>query len=101
MSEDVKLWKYSGPVMVGKFRLIDCSNFEAETYAITKLKALSNLAHQYRMKYGFKPTVSVLLDSDKIHAVPIREKKESTIKYEKRLRTKKPEQLEMIFDELD
>ena len=57
----MKTYKYKGPVTM--FGQAVCTNFKAETTAVSPSKALSNLAYQYKKQYGLMPSAKVKLEA--------------------------------------
>ena len=59
MSSEKKTYHYSGPVM----RFDNCieQNWSADTWAVSKKKAMSNLVYRYKMENDMVPEVKITL----------------------------------------
>lgn len=57
--KEKKRYIYDGPVMI--FDNIVERNWYAETMAVSKKKALSNLAYQFKQTFGYSGTAAVKL----------------------------------------
>lgn len=55
----MKYYEYSGPVM--EFGRCLCQKWEAETYAQSPRKALSNIKYQFKKKFGKIPSTKIEL----------------------------------------
>lgn len=55
----MQLYKYSGPVM--EFDRCVFNKYEARTYAASEAKAKSNIAFQFKKKFGMMPNTRVTL----------------------------------------
>lgn len=91
--DEVKLWRYSGPIAV--FGKVIEVRYSAETYAISEKKARSNIAYQYKRDRNLNVSSNVAL-LDKVIAIPVKEKKDDTIRIEK-----KAIQQRSLFDDFD
>lgn len=55
----VNHYTYDGPVM--SFNFCVSQRWKASTYAVSKRKALSNLAYQYKVAHNLTPNTSIWL----------------------------------------
>lgn len=53
------LYSYNGPVL--EFNKIVSNNWQAQTIATSEAKARSNIAHQFKTKYGKASTTKIAL----------------------------------------
>lgn len=58
----MKKYRYIGPVM--EFDTCIMNEWEAETIAVSKRKARSNLTYQFKNKYDRLPTAKIMLPGD-------------------------------------
>lgn len=62
MTKDRNIYTYKGPVFI--FENIVNNDWQAETFATSRKKALSNLSYRFKKEYGYSKNSSIkLIDS--------------------------------------